>query len=55
MENLSLRLTTVGAVITIHAVLCQASYCGKLLTESDSRCGGRAAFDKLNRIISGKN
>lgn len=54
MENLSLRLTTVGAVITIHAVLQQTSYY-RLLTESGSRCGGRAAFDKLKRNNSGKN
>ena len=54
MENLSLMLTTVIAVITIHAVLHRASY-SRLLKQSSSRGGGRAELDKLNRNNSGKN
>ena len=54
MENLSLRLTTMGAVITMHRVLHQASHC-RLLTESVNRDKGRAVTDKLNQANSGKN
>jgi hypothetical protein len=43
-----------GAVITMHRVLYQASHSG-LLAESGCRSGGRAAFDELNQANSGEN